>query len=165
MTTTISVPAASKRLSLNDREHWRARAAVTAQWRANAGAAALAIPIERRKHGPSIVQCDFAVADRRRRDGHNLMPTVKAIIDGLVDAGVFDDDDTTRVAVADSTFRVTGSSWRADPVTVNITPAVMEWHTDWNSTEMVDVRPQPAARRQLHARQDHSTLMVWERAK
>ncbi|WP_128683426.1 hypothetical protein [Actinomyces qiguomingii] len=32
--------------------------------------------------------------DRRRRDTHNLMPTVKPIVDGLVDAGLLPDDDT-----------------------------------------------------------------------
>ena len=30
--------------------------------------------------------------DKRRRDAHNLMPTLKACIDGFVDAGVLPDD-------------------------------------------------------------------------
>ena len=35
----------------------------------------------------------IAFPDRRRRDTHNLMPTAKAIVDGLVDAGLLPDDD------------------------------------------------------------------------
>jgi len=33
-----------------------------------------------------------AFPDRRRRDTHNLMPTVKAVVDGLVDARLLPDD-------------------------------------------------------------------------
>lgn len=40
----------------------------------------------------------WVVADRRRRDGgENLAPTLKPMIDGLVDAGVVDDDDQAHV--------------------------------------------------------------------
>lgn len=35
--------------------------------------------------------------DRRRRDVHNLFPTIKAAVDGLVDAGVLPDDDDTHL--------------------------------------------------------------------
>ena len=31
--------------------------------------------------------------DNRRRDAHNLMPTLKACVDGFVDAGLLEDDD------------------------------------------------------------------------
>src|SRR5213078_3836241 len=37
------------------------------------------------------------VPDMRRRDPGNWAPTAKALVDGLVHAGVFDDDDFTRV--------------------------------------------------------------------
>ena len=33
-----------------------------------------------------------ATPDRRRRDRHNLAPTVKAMMDGLIDAGLLPDD-------------------------------------------------------------------------
>jgi crossover junction endodeoxyribonuclease RusA len=41
---------------------------------------------------------------RRRRDPNNWAPTAKPCIDGLVDAGVFDDDDHTRVIGPDMRF-------------------------------------------------------------
>ncbi len=50
----------------------------------------------------------FDVRDNRRRDAHNTAPTVKACVDGLVDAGWFKDDDVSRVSVVDPTFRVVG---------------------------------------------------------
>lgn len=36
---------------------------------------------------------EVAFPDRRRRDTHNLMPTAKAVVDGLVDARLLPDDD------------------------------------------------------------------------
>ena len=41
---------------------------------------------------PSIVEVSLPVRDNRRRDPHNYYPTVKAIVDGLVDAGLWPDD-------------------------------------------------------------------------
>lgn len=38
-----------------------------------------------------VIAC-FSFGDRRRRDVHNFMPTVKAAIDGLTDAGLWIDD-------------------------------------------------------------------------
>lgn len=35
---------------------------------------------------------EYLPRDRRRRDPSNLMPTQKAVVDGLVDAGVVPDD-------------------------------------------------------------------------
>lgn len=43
--------------------------------------------------------------DRRRRDRLNLAPTVKAIIDGFTDAGLWPDDDDTHLIGPD--FRTT----------------------------------------------------------
>nr|WP_303769103.1 hypothetical protein [Schaalia odontolytica] len=34
----------------------------------------------------------MAYPDRRRRDRHNLAPTIKAMLDGLIDAGLLPDD-------------------------------------------------------------------------
>lgn len=36
---------------------------------------------------------EISFPDRKRRDTHNYMPTVKALVDGLVKAGVLPDDD------------------------------------------------------------------------
>ena len=38
------------------------------------------------------VEVEFAYPDRRRRDRSNLAPTVKALMDGLIDAGLLPDD-------------------------------------------------------------------------
>lgn len=43
--------------------------------------------------GPSIVSVRWFVPDRRRRDVDGLGPFVKAALDGLVAAGVWEDDD------------------------------------------------------------------------
>lgn len=76
-------------LTLNQRLHWRPKADITA---------ALRLIGQRAGRDTTRYQAAHAVVtvtwpDRRRRDAHNVMPTVKALIDGLVDAGVLPDDD------------------------------------------------------------------------
>lgn len=83
----------SKLLSANDKMHWAARAKLTKQlrqWgyllgREGEGAARLGLTHAR-------VEVEFAYPDRRRRDRSNLAPTVKALMDGLIDAGLLPDD-------------------------------------------------------------------------
>lgn len=41
---------------------------------------------------PSIVTVTLPVRDRRARDPHNYFATVKPVVDGLVDAGLWPDD-------------------------------------------------------------------------
>ena len=57
----------------------------------------LAEQTARFSHAPSLERArlvvEIAFPDRRRRDPHNYMATVKPIVDGLVDAGVLPDDD------------------------------------------------------------------------
>jgi crossover junction endodeoxyribonuclease RusA len=43
------------------------------------------------------IVCELRFSDTRRRDPGNWAPTAKACVDGLVDAGVFDDDDDKHV--------------------------------------------------------------------
>ena len=38
------------------------------------------------------VEFEFTYPDRRRRDRSNLAPTVKALMDGMIDAGLLPDD-------------------------------------------------------------------------
>jgi len=45
-----------------------------------------------RDSGRVEVTLTWVVADRRRRDADNIIPTLKALCDGLVDAGVVKDD-------------------------------------------------------------------------
>lgn len=83
----------SKLITANDKMHWAVRAKLTKQlrqWgyllgREGEGVACLGLTHAR-------VEMEFAYPDRRRRDRSNLAPTVKALMDGLIDAGLLPDD-------------------------------------------------------------------------
>ena len=77
-------------LSVNTRHHWSVNREVARTWRRLAVAAARlqGIPTMRRAH----IVVTFHKATNRRYDPGNLAPVSKAIVDGLVDAGVFPDD-------------------------------------------------------------------------
>lgn len=78
-------------LSANDRLHWAAKSRRTHALRVKGHTAALAahLPAMDRAH----VEVTVHWPDGRRRDVDNLRPTIKALIDGMVDAGVLIDDD------------------------------------------------------------------------
>ncbi len=80
----------TKPLSMNSRQHWRAKAKDVAAVRAAANRLA------REAHIPAleqiIVELHYSPRDRRRRDALNLVATLKPCEDGLVDAGVVPDD-------------------------------------------------------------------------
>lgn len=77
-------------LSANTRHHWSVNREVARTWRRLAATAARAqgIPTMRRTR----IVVTFHKATNRRYDPGNLAPVSKAIVDGLVDAGVFLDD-------------------------------------------------------------------------
>lgn len=83
----------SKLITANDKMHWGVRARLTKQLRQRGyllgregeGVARLGLTHAR-------VEVEFAYPDRRRRDRSNLAPTVKALMDGLIDAGLLPDD-------------------------------------------------------------------------
>lgn len=82
-------------LSLNDRLHWRVEARHKKELR-------LLVALRARMGGiPAVdrvaVELHWQPRDRRRRDADNPVPTTKACVDGLVDAGVVTDDDHTHV--------------------------------------------------------------------
>lgn len=85
-------------LSLNDRDHGPNRAARVAQWREIAGALAKdrRIPALARAHVVLVLRPPFG-SPARRRDADNMVATLKAVIDGLVDAGVLADDTPAHV--------------------------------------------------------------------
>ena len=106
--TTATIPASELRslirvevprawlLNANVKLHWRRKGERAAWLRQAAGLDAARFrrtltrptPIQERVH--CVVMVSWP--DRRRRDVHNLMPTVKPCIDGIVDAGVLADD-------------------------------------------------------------------------
>ena len=86
--------AFTKPLSLNDRMHWQTRRKLTSAWRGHVRDLAVAA------HIPTLdrftVVLHYQPRDNRRRDVDNVMPALKASVDGLVDAHVAIDDDSTR---------------------------------------------------------------------
>ena len=89
-TVTMTVGAANL-LTANQRLHHMKRAGIVKLLRHAAAMAAASqdVPKLDRAH----ITVHVAWPDRRRRDVHNIMPTVKACVDGFVDFGVLPDDD------------------------------------------------------------------------
>lgn len=80
----------TKPLSMNDRQHWRAKARLVAYVRR------ITCLLAQQQQIPSLtriaVELHYAPRDTRRRDAINLAATLKPCEDGLVDAGVVPDD-------------------------------------------------------------------------
>lgn len=88
---TLWVPAPAAFLNLNDRMHHHPKARLVKAWRAAAKDAAEAAGLPR-GFGRVHVGIDVVKVTSRAYDVHNLMPTAKACIDGLVDFGLVADD-------------------------------------------------------------------------
>jgi len=58
----------------------------------------------RRMNGTAMVSFVFPVTTNRRRDPHNFYPTIKPIIDGLTDAGLWPDDTPEYVMTVEPFF-------------------------------------------------------------
>ena len=124
MTLSIVFPAPDVRLSMNDRTHWARKARITKEWRQ----AAFTWSLNAVSHGltrpqpPSHVRVVFEVSDPwRRRDPHNLAPTVKAIVDGMVDAHIWPDDSSKWVTIDDPVFRKGDDAANLEMICVEIT--------------------------------------------
>ena len=85
-------------LSANGRDHWAKKARVTAALRAlgKHQARVNGTPMER-----AHLTVHVGWPDKRRRDVSNIEPTLKALIDGCVDAGLLPDDDDTHLTGPD----------------------------------------------------------------
>ena len=111
-TLTFTIPP-DLWLSANQRMHWAPKAKRT-KWlrvlgRANANTQQIP-PL-----GPCHVAAFIGYPSNRKADPANAAPTVKALIDGLVDAGVWPDDDSTHVI---------GPTYLRDPKTADGTYSV-----------------------------------------
>ncbi|MEU6229953.1 hypothetical protein [Streptomyces sp. NPDC047042] len=106
----ITLPAGLHLLNANRQLHYKRRMEYTAKLRAAAMSAvsecpalmdALAAagpgPLFQRAHILGVLHPH----DKGRRDPANWYPSFKAAVDGLVDAGLFEDDDHTRVVGPD----------------------------------------------------------------
>jgi crossover junction endodeoxyribonuclease RusA len=74
-------------LNANDRMHWAPRASVVRNLRAMGAREARHHERMERAH----LWIGIGYADKRRRDDHNLMPTFKALIDGITEHLLPDD--------------------------------------------------------------------------
>jgi crossover junction endodeoxyribonuclease RusA len=90
----INLPWTLPPLTANQRMHWRAKARVTKDVRQVASLLGRKAP----RTEMLVVTLHYRPRDRRRRDRHNLWPTVKALVDGLVDAGIVPDDDAEHLS-------------------------------------------------------------------
>lgn len=84
ITTTID-----PKLHAHNSGHWRTKAAAVKAARQIAKVRAHSQP---RLKGPVVLDIEFTVPDRRRRDVLNLCQSLKPTIDGVVDAGGIDGD-------------------------------------------------------------------------
>lgn len=92
----VALPYLSPPLSANQRMHWSVRGRVTREVRSTAAwiARHTKLPAADRL----TITLHYRPSTKRRRDAHNLYPLVKALVDGLVDAGIVPDDNTEHVS-------------------------------------------------------------------
>lgn len=96
MTLHINLPWTQPPLTANQRMHWAQRAKVTREVRQMTCLLARKAP--HKNVDRLTVTLHYRPTQRRIRDRHNLWPTVKACVDGLVDAGIVTDDDAEHVS-------------------------------------------------------------------
>jgi len=87
----LTIPAPAIWLNANQRTDLRRQTPDRRAWR-DAGrvyAMQAKLPKLQRAH----ILAELCFADARRRDVHNLYPTIKALVDGLIDFGLLPDDD------------------------------------------------------------------------
>lgn len=87
LVVTFDVPTA-RLLTSNKRRYYREAAKIAADLRHEASEVGYVLGA----HDEGTILVRVLWPNRKRRDVHNIMPTVKPIIDGLVDAGVLPDD-------------------------------------------------------------------------
>jgi crossover junction endodeoxyribonuclease RusA len=84
----IKLPVGLQLMNANDRDHWTKRAKASSLIRATARGLCKDFP----RLGRVKIKAVYYASDNRRRDVSNLFPSVKAAVDGIVDAGVIKDD-------------------------------------------------------------------------
>jgi len=92
----LEIPAPTQWVSANDRSHWASKARLVKVWREAAAVHAKAAKLPHITEPVTITGWVHRTITRRA-DAHNRILTVKAVIDGLVDAGVLTDDSDKHV--------------------------------------------------------------------
>lgn len=91
MIARIDLPYSKPPLSMNDRQHWAAKARITAGVRTSTARLAKAASVPTGLSHATVTLC-YRPKANRKRDADNLVPVLKACCDGLVDHGLTDDD-------------------------------------------------------------------------
>lgn len=102
----IDLPWTQPPLTANQRMHWAEKAGTTRDVRQTAAILTRKAPRADRL----VVTLHYQPKQQRRRDRHNLWPTVKALVDGIVDAGIVPDDDTEHVSTPEPVIHTPDSA-------------------------------------------------------
>lgn len=100
MTTLVLEPPAAL-INANDRLHHHAKAKLTKAWRDQARRQSGMQYAPRDFHEQAHITVTIRFPTNHRRDVGNYYPTAKAIVDGLVDAGVLPDDNDDHITGPD----------------------------------------------------------------
>lgn len=92
MVYTIDLPLPYRALSPNARVHFMVKANAVKKYRRMAGLLALAAAPSRPRLKEATAQATFRFARPNRRDKDNLLASLKAAFDGLVDGQLLADD-------------------------------------------------------------------------
>lgn len=117
----FAFPAPTRLLNMNERLHWTTERARAKAWRTTAR---INVPKSVPTDGAlpaALVHVALPVLGARRRDPHNYFPTVKHIVDGLVDAGLWPDDTPEYVTTLEPTLVPYPAGQLHRPVVVTIT--------------------------------------------
>ncbi|VGW50580.1 phage Holliday junction resolvase [Streptococcus pyogenes] len=113
-------------LSSNDRLHFRKSASITKGLRQLAKLKSNGLTKKHTKNNPCKVIVTVFTPTKRRFDPPNIYPTIKAILDGFTDAGVWDDDN--HEIIKSLTFRYGGLSNVKEKYRIAIEILEMETH-------------------------------------
>lgn len=115
---TLRLPWERPPLTSNARLHHHAKAKLTREIRQTTYLLAMSLKL-RPVDGQAVVTTTWFVPDNRKRDTGAVTPTTKAMIDGLVDAGILAADDWK--TVTEERYRIELD--RSDPrIEITITP-------------------------------------------
>lgn len=114
-------------LSANDRRHWADKAKRTRELRTLGKFQAEweGVPLL----GTTHVAAFIGYPRNAKADPSNAFPTVKALIDGMVDAGVWPDDDSTHV-IGPTYLRGNKCDPNTHTVRLVLTPQEIPWLSD-----------------------------------
>ena len=112
--TVITLEPPCAFINANDRLHHYAKAERTRGWRKLT--AALTTTSNARPYDRAHITVTYRFPTNHRREVSNLQPTSKAIVDGLVDAGLLPDDDDLHVIGPDNR-----REWPNGPARVTVT--------------------------------------------